>query len=416
MSPGQSNLLFIAFFAIIIPQIFCQTTTTEGLLYPRASETRNLRSLDGIWNFIRSDTNDPAEGIREQWFLKDLRLSNRTVINMPVPASYNDVVEDDKVRDHVGRVWYDRKFFVPTSWQGQRVWIRFGSINYEAQVWINGDHVAEHVFGHLPFEAEITNQVKYGKENRITILVDNTLTPDSIPQGKIVERDNDDGKVTLLEYTFDYFHYAGIHRSVHLYTTPETYIKELHVDTSVDKDGHGHVYFKIIPNEMTVSANVTIYDKKMNMVVSQAVNSSMIGEAIISRVNKWWPYLMNPDPGYLYTIEVRLLTQVQQNVDIYRMKFGVRTLKWTDTMFLINDKPVYFRGFGKHEDSDVNKFKYLDGFYLTLLYCRFVERAWIWLYSQGTSIYCVGLAQMLIELVIIRILRNRCNLQTNMEL
>lgn len=333
----------------------CQSAT-EGLLYPRASETRNLRSLDGIWNFVRSNTNDPAEGIREQWFRNDLRLSNRSVINMPVPASYNDVVEDDKIRDHVGRVWYDRKFFIPMSWQGQRVWIRFGSVNYEAQVWIDGEHVAQHTFGHLPFEAEITNRVNYGRENRITVLVDNTLTPDSIPQGKLVERNNDDGPVTLLEYTFDYFHYAGIHRSVHLYTTPTTYIKELHVDSTVDNDGHGHVHFEIIPNEntSTLTAIVTIYDKKMNPVGSQSVNSSMTGEVAISRVNKWWPYLMNPDPGYLYTMEVKLSTQTRQDVDIYRMKFGVRTLKWTDTTFLINDRPVYFRGFGKHEDSDVN--------------------------------------------------------------
>ncbi len=353
-SQRKSNFpLEIIFLWTVATIASCQAiTTTEGLLYHAASETRNLRSLDGIWNFVRSNTNDPAEGIREQWFQKDLRSSNRSVINMPVPASYNDVVEDINVRDHVGTVWYDRKFFIPTSWQGERVWIRFGSINYEAQVWINGQFVVQHTFGNLPFEAEITNRVNYGKENRITILVDNTLTPDSIPQGRIVERDNDDGKVRLLEYTFDYFHYAGIHRSIHLYTTPTTYIKEVHVDTSVDTDGHGHVSFKITTNDnpSTLSANVTIYDKKLIGIVSQSVSGSMTGELAISRVNKWWPYLMNPDPGYLYTIEVKLSTQTRQDFDIYRMKFGVRTLRWTDTAFLINDKPVYFRGFGKHED------------------------------------------------------------------
>lgn len=352
-----AKLLSITFFVIGITETFCQVTTTQGLLYPRASETRNLRSLDGIWNFVRSNTNDPTEGIREQWYLADLKSSNRSVMNMPVPASYNDVLEDNTVRDHVGVVWYDRKFFIPMSWQSQRVWIRFGSINYAAQVWINGEHVAEHVFGHLPFEADVSNQVNYGKENRITILVDNTLTPDSIPQGQLVERDNDDGKVTLLEYTFDYFHYAGIHRSVHLYTTPTTYIKELDIQTSVDGNGNGHVDFEILPNEnpSTLSATVTIYDKTMNLVVSQSVDNSLQGEVIINNVNKWWPYLMNPDPGYLYTIEVRLSTQTEIDIDIYRMKFGVRTLRWTDTTFLINDRPVYFRGFGKHEDSDVKK-------------------------------------------------------------
>lgn len=358
-SKNVTNATLAVFLVVgIITQVFCQEST-EGLLYPRASETRIVRSLDGIWNFVRSDTNDQDEGFREQWFLKDLRES-RSVINMPVPSSYNDVVEDDKVRDHVGKVWYDRKFFVPHSWETERVWVRFGSINYEGEVWINGVHVAHHVFGHLPFEAEITNQVIYGKENRITILVDNTLTPDSVPQGDIVQQDNDDGKVTLLKYTFDYFHYAGIHRSVHLYTTPTTYIKEVNIETTVDNDGHGYVKFWIIAsnNAITNYGNVNIYDRDMILVASQAVNGSMSGEATINRVNKWWPYLMNSDPGYLYTIEFRLSTQTQEDIDIYRMKFGVRTLKWTDTMFLINDKPVYFRGFGKHEDSDVKLFEH----------------------------------------------------------
>lgn len=54
---------------------------------------------------------------------------------MPVPASYNDIGEDADLRDHVGTVWYDRRFFIPKHWQKeQRVWIRFGSVHYDAHV------------------------------------------------------------------------------------------------------------------------------------------------------------------------------------------------------------------------------------------------------------------------------------------
>lgn len=54
---------------------------------------------------------------------------------MPVPSSYNDITEDYSLREHVGTVWYDRKFFIPASWsQNKRVWIRFGSVHYEAIV------------------------------------------------------------------------------------------------------------------------------------------------------------------------------------------------------------------------------------------------------------------------------------------
>lgn len=54
---------------------------------------------------------------------------------MPVPASYNDITESQRLADHIGTVWYDRRFFVSTSWANNtRVWIRFGSVHYEAQV------------------------------------------------------------------------------------------------------------------------------------------------------------------------------------------------------------------------------------------------------------------------------------------
>lgn len=55
---------------------------------------------------------------------------------MPVPASYNDIGEDASLRDHVGLVWYDRRFHVPPWWikEEQRVWLRFSSVHYAAQV------------------------------------------------------------------------------------------------------------------------------------------------------------------------------------------------------------------------------------------------------------------------------------------
>lgn len=40
-------------------------------------------------------------------------------------------------------------------------------------------------------------------------------------------------------------------------------------------------------------------------------------------------------------------------VDIYRLPIGIRTISWTNTSLLINNRPVYLKGFGRHEDSDI---------------------------------------------------------------
>lgn len=123
----------ITFFAI---GMLCHQIATidGGILYPRDSESREVRSLDGIWNFKLSPSKNSAKGYKEKWYEKDLRDIGST-IPMPVPASYNDMTVEMSLRDLVGVVWYDRKFFVPQAWsQNQRVWLRFSSVCYAAEV------------------------------------------------------------------------------------------------------------------------------------------------------------------------------------------------------------------------------------------------------------------------------------------
>jgi beta-glucuronidase len=276
-------------------------------------------------------------------------------------TSYNDIVEDEKLRDHVGTVWYERKFFVPQSWKSQRVFIRFGSVHYEAYVWINGNLVVRHEFGHLPFEAEIAEHLNFAKENRITVLCDNVLLQTTIPQGKVIEQDSDAGKEIIQQYSFDFFNYAGIHRSVHLYTVPQLFVRELVLDSQVTDERHGLVNYRIILSDNNVNASdykvkVVILNKEGQSVAESSADDdgTFSGQVLIQNAKLWWPHLMHPEPGYLYTIEVHLVNEQHGiDIDVYRMKFGVRSLKWNNSSLLINDKPIYFRGFGRHEDSDI---------------------------------------------------------------
>lgn len=42
--------------------------------------------------------------------------------------------------------------------------------------------------------------------------------------------------------------------------------------------------------------------------------------------------------------------------DVYHLPVGIRSVEVKGTKFLINNEPFYFKGFGKHEDSDVSCF------------------------------------------------------------
>jgi beta-glucuronidase len=56
-----------------------------------------------------------------------------------------------------------------------------------------------------------------------------------------------------------------------------------------------------------------------------------------------------------FDAQVRLSAQQWGIEDIYRLPVGIRTVEWNNASVLINGRPIYLRGFGRHEDSDVSK-------------------------------------------------------------
>lgn len=369
---------------------------TQGLLYPIESETRELRSLDGMWRLVRSDPADPLQGIRENWFADALRKTGREIIPMPVPASYNDITTDN-LRDHVGTVWYERTFFVPRSWEGnQRTWLRFSSVHYSAVVWINGRNATSHSLGHLPFEAEISALISFGGENRITVMCDNRLSNHSVPQGSVHEAATDDGTVPVQSYSFDFFNYAGIHRSVHMYTTPLLHISDVEVTTQLNAEGMGRIDYRlwldgsqdglrIQPSHILVQ----LRDRDGQVTAHQINKAIYHGTLLVPKASPWWPYLMHPDPGYLYDLQFELFVAGQEEgasdalLDVYRLQVGIRSLSWSNDSLLLNGKPLYLRGFGRHEDSDIRG-KGLDN---ALLARDFNMLKWIGANAYRTSHY-----------------------------
>jgi beta-glucuronidase len=316
------------------------------MLYPIESETRELKDLSGIWEF-KVDKN--GVGHSEKWYEKPLT----DTIMMPVPASYNDITQDASVRDYVGDVWYEKTFFIPVSWREKRVIIRVGSATHSACMWVNGSKVAEHKGGYLPFEGDISELIEYGKENRVTLSVNNILDWTTLPPGEIKGYDEPifypDGYKTQ-EYFHDFFNYSGIHRPVKLYTTPKIYIDDITVVTD------------IMGNDGMVSYNVELKsgDRPVRVrLISEcgdiiAENDSSSGKLVVPSAHLW-----EPGNAYLYVLQIETISEDGKAEDCYRLPVGIRTVKVTEKEFLINGKQFYFKGFGKHEDMDI-KGKGLD--------------------------------------------------------
>ncbi|XP_030648399.1 beta-glucuronidase isoform X2 [Chanos chanos] len=129
-----------------------------GMLFPRESPSREVKELNGLWNFRADISSDRNSGFENAWYKSPLAETG-PVIDMPVPSSYNDISQDTRLRDFIGWVWYDREVWVPARWvqdKRTRIVLRIGSAHYYSVVWVNGKKVTEHEGGHLPFEADIS--------------------------------------------------------------------------------------------------------------------------------------------------------------------------------------------------------------------------------------------------------------------
>lgn len=123
------------------------------MLYPKANECHMVTSLDGFWNFRLEEAN---ENVDPQQPLTD-------PISMAVPASFNDQVIDERIRNHSGYFWYETSFDISKMQLTQRNVLRFGSVTHEATVYINGKEAGHHVGGFTPFEIELNDLVHVEK-------------------------------------------------------------------------------------------------------------------------------------------------------------------------------------------------------------------------------------------------------------
>ena len=306
------------------------------MLYPILTPSRLLSDLSGVWDFKL----DNGEGFEKEWYKEPLE----NAITMPVPASYNDLKEGTSFRDHYGWVFYQRQISVPEFLKTQRIVLRCAAVTHDAKIYLNGELVSEHKGGFLPFEAEITDKLQKG-ENLLTIAVNNVIDYPTLPIGG--ESDLVGGMMGFAAIkpkkpqnnpNFDFFNYCGITRPVKIYTTPQNYIADISLVPEVN--GSDAVLNYTVETAGEGKCKLEIFDHEGNLVAESAGQS---GYVKINNVHLWQP--LN---AYLYQVKVTY------GEDVYTLPYGVRTVRVEGNQFLINEKPFYFKGYGKHEDTFPN--------------------------------------------------------------
>jgi len=102
--------------------------------HPRPDfERTQWLNLNGVWEFA-FDPNDV--GIKENWFAPN---AQPFPLHIVVPFPWESKLSGIGQTDYKGTAWYRRNFTIPKEWQGKRIWLCFGAVDWHATVWLNGE-------------------------------------------------------------------------------------------------------------------------------------------------------------------------------------------------------------------------------------------------------------------------------------
>lgn len=251
-----------------------------------------------------------------------------------IPSSWGEEIPE--FRHYEGWVWYARAFDRSVLEDGDgndrnRTFLRFGAVNYKAEVWLNGERLGAHEGGFTPFSFEITDELVDG-ENVLVVRVDNQRYEKGIP-----------------DPTTDWFNFGGINRPVELVTVPETFVRNYKIETTVaEKDAAVEITAWIDgpPVDASVSARVPELDLESELSPEDGGDDDEDGRfrAELS-VPTEDVALWSPSDPRLYTVELEC------GDDRVEDRVGLREIRVDDGDVLLNGEPLWLRGVSLHEEA-----------------------------------------------------------------
>lgn len=221
-----------------------------------------------------------------------------------------------------GKYIYKKEFRVPEEWAGKNIVLEFEAVYQNAQVYVNGEQAAVRPYGYSNFFVEISELLKNGESNQITVIADNAKAPNS-----------------------RWYSGSGIYREVQLYTGSRRCISPEGVKVTVEDGKTVHVDVQLFHNENAEEKEVLI-----DLLDGEKIIASGKGMHCTIQSEDMKPW--DAEHPNLYQCRVRLLGE-GGGEDEETVSFGMRTIAWNGNGFLVNGKPTLLRGACIHHDNGI---------------------------------------------------------------
>ena len=238
----------------------------------------------------------------------------------------------------IGEVVYRKRFDYQLQ-KGRRLLLHFEGAMHTASVALNGKIIGSHVGGYLPFEVDLSEELR-DSSNVLEVFLDNREDP-TIPPGKAIKE-------------LDFYYHAGIYRNVWLEEVGGIQIQYPYFQT-IDANPSSATLqldfeLKCQPDLIILPLQVVA---RLGELAFALTNTSFTDSTnVISytgKINQKTPQLWSPSDPKLYDLKIDVI-YAQDTIARQVFKVGIRKPELKDDGFYLNGSKLFLTGTNRHQE------------------------------------------------------------------
>jgi beta-galactosidase/beta-glucuronidase len=299
--------------------------------HPRPQfEREDWINLNGKWSF---DFDFGVSGL-ERNFQKSVGFTKQINVPFCPESKLSGIAYTDFMRC----VWYQRTIEIPFAWDGRRIILHFGGVDYETDVFVDGKLAGRHWGGMGSFEFDITHLVKAGTSHNLVVRAYDDTRISGNPAGGTLTQPAGKQCVRYESYAAAYTRTTGIWQTVWLEAAGKCGLESCQIVP--DLDGSKFIFTPKY-HEVRQGFKFRVLVKDGSKVVGRAEASALdnISCETVLKSSKAW----SPESPFLYDVELSVIDAKGKIVDSVKSYAGLRKVHVEGNRMFLNNKPVFLR-------------------------------------------------------------------------